>query len=88
MNHTLPSLCLIGFAGAAFAEGDGKETASSPVSRARPAPVSDKLTGDWFGARTTIAEHGIGIEIQPTRFYQGLISGIKPARVREVPRKA
>lgn len=38
-------------------------------------PFYDRLTGDWGGARTTLAERGITVDFDSTLFYQGLISG-------------
>jgi porin len=34
-----------------------------------------KLTGDWGGARSALAERGMTIDIYNTNFYQGLTSG-------------
>jgi porin len=34
-----------------------------------------KLTGDWGGLRTMLAERGIGIDLFSTNFYQGVTSG-------------
>ncbi len=34
-----------------------------------------KMTGDWGGARTGLAEHGIDIDLRLTQFYQGVASG-------------
>jgi porin len=36
---------------------------------------SSTLTGDWFGARSALAEDGINFELYGTQFYQGLASG-------------
>ncbi len=33
------------------------------------------LFGDWRGARTSLAERGIIVDIQATQFYQGVTSG-------------
>ncbi len=35
----------------------------------------DKLTGDWYGHRTSLAQHGIVFESALTQFYQGAASG-------------
>jgi porin len=35
----------------------------------------DTLTGDWFGARDTLARHGVVIDLSWTEFYQGTQSG-------------
>ena len=34
-----------------------------------------KLTGDWLGLRTTLADRGITFDISSTQFYQGVASG-------------
>jgi porin len=33
------------------------------------------LTGDWGGARSRLAERGVGLQLEYTSFYQGLVSG-------------
>ena len=35
----------------------------------------DQLFGDWHGARSRLAEHGIIVDIQATQFYQGVVDG-------------
>ncbi|TWU04149.1 Carbohydrate-selective porin, OprB family [Symmachiella macrocystis] len=35
----------------------------------------DKLTGNWFGHRTSLAQQGIVVESALTQFYQGVASG-------------
>jgi porin len=35
----------------------------------------DRLSGDWRGLRKDLAEHGIGIDLRLTQFYQGVASG-------------
>lgn len=34
-----------------------------------------KLTGDWFGRRSTLAESGYSFDISSTQYYQGVASG-------------
>jgi porin len=34
-----------------------------------------KLTGDWFGCRDAVRDHGITLDISTTQFYQGVASG-------------
>jgi porin len=34
-----------------------------------------KLTGDWFGARSSLAERGVGVNVYSTNFYGGVASG-------------
>jgi porin len=40
-------------------------------------PISERsyLTGDWGGARSSLAAHGVGLEMEYTSIYQGLVSG-------------
>ena len=33
------------------------------------------LTGDWWGARSSLADHGVSLDLRHTSFYQGLASG-------------
>lgn len=34
-----------------------------------------KLTGDWWGARSALADHGVKIDVFATQFYQGVAGG-------------
>jgi porin len=34
-----------------------------------------KLTGDWFGARSSLRDRGITFDVSTTQFYQGLATG-------------
>jgi carbohydrate-selective porin OprB len=34
-----------------------------------PAPFSDRLTGDWGGARSTLAEHGVTMDLEWTNYF-------------------
>ncbi|MCX7419139.1 MAG: carbohydrate porin [Planctomycetia bacterium] len=34
-----------------------------------------KLTGDWFGTRTELAEDGVTLDVSNTQYYQGVTSG-------------
>ncbi len=34
-----------------------------------------KLTGDWWGERTKLAEHGVTFDITATQYYQGVLRG-------------
>ena len=36
-----------------------------------------KLTGNWWGARDTLAEHGVALDVNLTQFYQGVTDGGK-----------
>jgi porin len=33
------------------------------------------LTGDWYGLRSDLAQHGVDIDLRLTQFYQGVTSG-------------
>jgi porin len=35
----------------------------------------DKLTGDWWGGRTYLTDHGIDIDLRLSQYYQGVASG-------------
>jgi porin len=35
----------------------------------------ETLTGDWFGARDSLAEHGLTTELSTTGYYAGVLSG-------------
>lgn len=48
--------------------------AQSPVSQL-PSPFRGKLTGDWGGFRSTLADYGVTFDLEFTQFYQGLVSG-------------
>jgi porin len=47
------------------------------ADKAMETSVSERshLTGDWGGARSRLAEHGVGLDLQYTSMYQGLVSG-------------
>ncbi len=40
-----------------------------------PLESRPKMTGDWFGTRTCLAEQGLAFDIYSTQFYQGVASG-------------
>ncbi len=62
-------ICLFGFIGRSYAED-----ASKPKE---PDFSSLKLTGDWYGQRTKLAENGITIDIDMTQTFQGVLHGGK-----------
>ena len=35
----------------------------------------EKLSGDWYGLRSDLAEHGVNFDLRLTQFYQGVTSG-------------
>jgi porin len=37
--------------------------------------LRDTLTGDWGGGRTWLAEHGVGVQLEFTEYYQGMTGG-------------
>ncbi|MFC1665082.1 carbohydrate porin [Pseudomonadota bacterium] len=49
---------------------ESAESSANPDLRTRSA-----LTGDWWGARTWLADHGLNLDLRHTSFYQGLASG-------------
>jgi carbohydrate-selective porin OprB len=53
--------------------------ATSAGSAQAPAPAgfltSSYLTGDWWGARSSLADNGVNFDIRYTSTYQGLLSG-------------
>jgi porin len=57
----------------------GVDTPASPTlatgANLASAPYADRLTGDWAGARTNLANHGLSLNLEYTQFYQGLFSG-------------
>jgi hypothetical protein len=56
------------FSHIADAQAGGPETAAPHKERTQ-------LTGDWGGARTSLAQHGIIVDIQATQFYQSVVDG-------------
>lgn len=46
----------------------------SPAGSAGQA-FEDKLTGDWSGLRTQLADQGVDLNLDFTQYYQGLLSG-------------
>ena len=65
---------MVGVATALFMSG----MCIQPLLAAEPAlPEQDRthLLGDWGGARSRLAEHGIIFDFQATQFYQGVVDG-------------
>jgi porin len=52
-----------------------KETLDSPTPAVAANPYAEKLSGDWGGQRTRLAEHGITFDLESTHYYQSLVSG-------------
>lgn len=54
------------------------EAGRTPAVTAKKEPTfwtRDQLTGDWFGARPFLKEHGITIDLSFTEYYSGLFQG-------------
>ncbi len=53
------------------------EPVKNPAVVTAPAadPFANKLTGDWGGVRSQLAERGLSLDLEYTQFYQGLLSG-------------
>lgn len=65
-------LCLAAFTLAAASTHAGETTQpASPTS----VPIRATLTDDWFGAGSTLREHGVNLTGSLAQFYQGLASG-------------
>jgi porin len=65
---------MVGVATALFMSG----MCIQPLLAAEPVlPEQDRthLLGDWGGARSQLAEHGIIFDFQATQFYQGVVDG-------------
>jgi len=55
-------------------------TTAPPTTAPAVAPDDDiwtreQLTGDWFGLRSDLADHGITLKLRLVQFYQGVASG-------------
>ena len=66
--------------GTAFATADAASQSGAETYQCAPSCweqllASPTLTGDWCGARTAMAEHGIIYQGYLTQFYQGPVSG-------------
>jgi porin len=59
------------------APGADMEQAAAPGDPASPAGLFERatLTGDWGGARTWLADHGVTLKLRLTQFYQGMPAG-------------
>jgi porin len=60
---------------------DGTETAPAEPSADAAATghddfwTRDKCTGDWWGARTTLEQHGISLGLRLSQYYQHVVDG-------------
>lgn len=59
------------------AERTAEETppALSDTDEPGSRPFPDRLTGDWGGLRTALAERGVSVDLASTHYDQGLLSG-------------
>jgi len=57
-----------------LAAGSTDALAAEPEAAA-PHKDRTQLTGDWGGARTSLAERGIIVDLFMTQFYQGVVAG-------------
>lgn len=73
----------------AFAQGigdagveDGLTSACSDKCLEEATCERETLTGDWFGNRSCLAEHGITVDADSLHFYQGVAHGGREQRFR------
>ncbi len=58
------------------AEAEGTEPTTTAATTAQDDFwTRDKMLGDWWGARTDLAQKGITLNMRLTQFYQGVVSG-------------
>ena len=57
------------------AEVSSKSTAAQPAPFGGPWDSRPKLTGDWYGLRERLRDHGFTFDISATAYYQGVASG-------------
>lgn len=58
------------------AAAEGAETPTEGVTTGHDTIWTRKqLTGDWFGLRTDMADHGITLDLRLTQYYQGVAFG-------------
>ena len=57
------------------AEASSTSTAPQPPPFGGPWDTRPKLTGDWYGLREDLREHGFTFDISATMYYQGIVSG-------------
>ncbi|WP_165063901.1 carbohydrate porin [Paludisphaera rhizosphaerae] len=66
----------------------GSTAGSVPAAPAAPNPYAGdlmtryRLTGDWWGARSALAESGLTFDLFDTQFYQGVASGGQTQKFR------
>lgn len=52
-----------------------KTVVSKPTNALERLWTRDRLTGDWFGVRTSLADRGITLDVRLSQYYQGVASG-------------
>jgi porin len=67
------ALLVAGFPSIVLAQTGDESTEANPVNES--IWTRDKLTGDWWGARTDLSDHGIDIDLRLSQYYQGVTSG-------------
>ncbi len=75
MTKTIVALLVFAGCIPLFAGTDGKNPGTFTPNSKVAEPVAGKLTGDWGGLRTQLAERGLSLDLEYTQFYQGLLSG-------------
>ena len=53
--------------------GEAKTPSPSPL--AAEARFDHTLSGDWGGARSALADHGLSLDLRYTQFFDGLLAG-------------
>ena len=55
--------------------GESTGTSSAASGPVAAAPFADRLTGDWGGFRSTLAEHGLNFDLWVTETAMGMLQG-------------
>jgi porin len=56
---------------------DPEDSSDDSAQPAFGGPIFErsKLTGDWFGCRSNLRDHGLTLDVSSTQFYQGVAAG-------------
>jgi porin len=65
------------FVASSVLEAEEPVSASPASDSGRTVSDSPKLTGDWWGARDRLSDHGVDVDVNLTQFYQGVAAGGK-----------